>query len=281
MLVFHFLAVFSSLSLPFPGQEPLLQICVPWSPHGRGSVCPALWDRGNSFPPGLCTHREASTLCRSQACRPTSRGSMQYLAILPPDVTLKSFPGGSMSLCTPHCMAKRSICPSRCEQKPWESLDLPSSGCILNPAPTASWWHSPAQPTQFVTGMSMFGVAGLEEIRHKAEVWESQTLQLTRGSPQSRHCLTPPSFSPGLCPPSVPTAALSPSENNLHFSFPNLSQPPWSSLPFQGMGCICSPAGLVACGQLFCLLLLYSCLRAINCLCSKVACPDDFTTWLQ
>lgn len=67
------------------------------------------------------------------------------------------------------------------------------------------------------------------------------------------------------------------SEISFYFSLPNLSQSPWCSLLFPGTVCICSPTGLVACGQLLSLL-LYSCLGAINCLCSKVTCPDDFTT---
>lgn len=153
MSVFHFLGASSNLSLPFPAQKPLLQTCVPWSPRGRGNVSaqPCGTEEIPSKP--LHPQRSQHPCAGPRLADPHPDRSMQYLAIFPSVATLKSSPRGSTSLCTPYYMAKRSIFPSRCEQKPWESLDLPSSGYTLSPAPTASWWHSPAQPTQLVTGI--------------------------------------------------------------------------------------------------------------------------------
>lgn len=158
-----------------------------------------------------------------------------------------------------------------------------SSQLMLHPQP-CSYSFLVAQPSSAHTvchrnGNVWGGRTG--GVQTQTGVWENQTPQLTRTWAPPTAGTVQPLLAPARLDPAqppVPAAALSPSENNFYFSFPNLSEPPWCSLPFQGMGCICSPAGLVACGQLFCLLLLYSCLGAINCLCSKVACPDDFTT---
>lgn len=112
--VFHFLGASSSLSLPFPRQEPSLQACVPCSPHGRGNVSAQPCGTGEiPFLQVSVPTEEPEPLCRSQACRPTFRGTWQYLAIPSPAATLKTFPKESMSLCTPHYVAKRSICSHR------------------------------------------------------------------------------------------------------------------------------------------------------------------------
>lgn len=128
----------------------------------------------------------------------------------------------------------------------------------------------------------MFGVAGLEEVGHKTEVWENQTLQLTR-------ILAPPTA--GTAPPLLAPARLDPAhlcqQQLCHLQRTTFSSPSQTFLSPLGSPSPSKARGVFALLQLWWLVDSYSvycccsCLRTINCLCSKVAYPDDFTTWLQ
>lgn len=151
-LVSHFSGVFSNLSLPSPRQEPSPQTSVSWSAL-TGEATPSAQPCGRgeaSFPPGPCTPRGASTPKSSPCAGPsltavTSRGnhapSSHYIPNLPflrpslggprPFVPLITWQRGAFALIGGN---------------KWESLGLPSSCYILNPAPTASG-HLVAQPS--------------------------------------------------------------------------------------------------------------------------------------